>query len=501
MTVSVTAEFREEFEAERSAWLRRRFLWYTGLAGGFLILTSLISSVVAVLLYLGVDLTASQPPPEAAVPATISTAFSWVSAMLFVSAFARVRRVSLPSRESLLRIITWVIVLAGVVKAGQIPFNRQVEVLINPQAQDMGAGSEWMFSVAVLHLVASLFIPWTPREALKPIIPLFIVGSVIVLLQSEPWWLKVVILTVTPLIGAPGLLIAGLRQNRFRSRFFFRALRSRYGEMKRELVDAQRIHEDLFPEPVREGPFRVEYCYEPMRQIGGDYLFMREAVLEEGAKPVLDVVLVDVTGHGISAALAVNRLHGEITREYGADPKASPGDLLKGLNAYLNYSLAVHSVYATAACFRFDPNAGTVRWANAGHPPAFLRTADGRIDRLPSTTFLLGVCRADDFIPNEQEMQFVPGDVLISYTDGATEAVGRDGRMLRVDGIQKLVASVDAKAGAWAKSMFETIADFRDGAGKDDMLIVEVARPVGSQRSETTSPAQTTTSTGSPPNS
>jgi serine phosphatase RsbU (regulator of sigma subunit) len=500
VTVSVTAEFREEFEAERSAWLRRRFLWYTGLAGGFLVLTSLISSVAAVLMYLGIDLAEAQPPPEAAVPATISTAFSWVSAMLFVSSFARVKRVSLPSRESLLRIITWVIVLAGLVKAGQIPFNRQVEVLINPQAQDLGAGANWMVSIAVLHLVASLFIPWTPREALKPIIPLFLIGSVIVLTEPSSWPVKVFVLTVTPLIGAPGILIAGLRQNRFRSKFFFRALRSRYGEMKRELVDAQRIHEDLFPDPVREGPFRVEYCYEPMRQIGGDYLFVREAVLEEGAKPVLDVVLVDVTGHGISAALAVNRLHGEITREYGADPNASPGDLLKGLNAYLNYSLAVHSVYATAACFRFDPNAGTVRWANAGHPPAFLRTADGRIDRLPSTTFLLGVCRADDFAPNEQEMQFVAGDVLISYTDGATEAVGRDGRMLRVDGIQKLVASVDAHAGSWAKLMFETIADLRDGAGKDDMLIVEIARPVA-QRSETTAPAHTTTSTGSPPNS
>src|SRR5690606_31991441 len=144
---------------------------------------------------------------------------------------------------------------------------------------------------------------------------------------------------------------------------------------------------------------------------------------------------------GIGAALTVNRLHGEIERQLGERADAQPGDLLTGLNDYLHHTLASHSVYATALFLRIDPNTGRLSWASAGHPPAFLRTLEGRIERLDSTTLVLGACRGSDFVPNEQSCRFLPGDMLIAYTDGAIEARNSAGRMLSVDGLQRAIAS------------------------------------------------------------
>jgi len=190
-------------------------------------------------------------------------------------------------------------------------------------------------------------------------------------------------------------------------------------------------------------------------------------------------VLIDVTGHGISAALTVNRLHGELERQFGEKPDLAPGALMQGLNNYLHYSLAQHSVYATALAMRIDPKARTVTWSSAGHPPAFLRTVSGHIDRLESTTIVLGACRGEDFHPIERSMAMGPGDALIAYTDGATEARDVDGRMLRVDGIQSVLASGHPETdGGWCTAVIHAVDRFREGPPRDDTLVVEVYCPM-----------------------
>src|SRR5690606_28540475 len=98
-----------------------------------------------------------------------------------------------------------------------------------------------------------------------------------------------------------------------------RALATRYGEFRRELTDARRIHESLFPKPKCEGDVHFLYLYEPMRQIGGDYLFVSCAPTDDGRREMLSFVVIDVTGHGIPAALTVNRLHGELSRLFAED--------------------------------------------------------------------------------------------------------------------------------------------------------------------------------------
>lgn len=356
-------------------------------------------------------------------------------------------------------------------------------------------------SIFIRHFIASLFLPWTWRESLRPVAVLYGLFFVLVVVYTvraklfppesgDPSWLVYLIagcsIVFLPVMLLPGLGVCLWRSSRFRDRVHLGLLKGRYSEFKRELVDARRIHESLFPAPITSGAVHLRYRYEPMRQIGGDYLYARSVPSpDRTGSHALNVVLVDVTGHGITAALTVNRLHGEIDRQLGERPDATPGDLLEGLNNYLHHTLANHSVYATALCLRVVPHRNELMWASAGHPPAFLLTADGRLDRLDSTTLVLGACRGEDFPHNQQTMRFHPGDAVLAYTDGAIECRNAQGRMLGLAGIQAMIARLGEFRhgavkgnGSCVELLMEEISAFRSGATQDDTLIVELARPV-----------------------
>jgi len=333
-------------------------------------------------------------------------------------------------------------------------------------------------SIFFSHFFACLFLPWSPKESIKPIVPLLVLNALVTL-----FYIRLVpvggsiSLALSPLVAVPGALICLWRHSRFKDQFTYRMLKGRYGEMRQDLGYARKIHESMYPQAKTDGPVRFEYRYEPMRQIGGDYLFAKVGPTHNSS--VLNLAIVDVTGHGIGAALTVNRLHGEFERQFGEKPDAQPGEVLRGLNSYLHHTLASHSVYATAVCVQIDPEAGVVRWASAGHPPGFLRSVDGRIDRLDSTTLVLGACRGDDFDPCQEQIRFGPGDTLVLYTDGAIEARNSNGRMLRVEGMQRLVATVRPdEVGGFASAILRAVDEFRFGAPEDDTLIVEIWRPI-----------------------
>ncbi len=161
----------------------------------------------------------------------------------------------------------------------------------------------------------------------------------------------------------------------------------------------------------------------------------------------LNVLLLDVTGHGIAAALTVNRLYGEVERLFAENPHAGPGEVLSALNKYVHLTLATHSVYVTALCLRLDQERGVLEYASGGHPPAFLCGADGRIEQLDSTAFVLGACAAPDFDPAVESRPFMPGDTLLAYTDGAIEARNSAGRMLSIAGFTKIIAGHHGRCG------------------------------------------------------
>jgi serine phosphatase RsbU (regulator of sigma subunit) len=226
----------------------------------------------------------------------------------------------------------------------------------------------------------------------------------------------------------------------------------------------------------------MAYRYEPKREIGGDFLFAHPLAFPPSAvETSLTVVLIDVTGHGVSAALAVNRLHGELRRffaERGEGSEGGPDALLNALNAFTYEHLAPQTIFATALCLRFQAGgAGEgLEWASAGHPPAFLRRPNGTVERLASTATMLGVLDAELFNATACAAAFGEGDVVLAVTDGAVEAQDAAGRELGVDGLERIVRSVrdGREGGHLAAAVMRAVTEHRAGRAVDDTLVVEV---------------------------
>lgn len=477
MTSTVTMDFRDEYEAERSRWLRRRILWFCGVCLAFFGIDFFGSLIAVTMAATGTW----EPLGRDPVLLTIEIASGGLCVAVLIAVLARMARGAL-STDRCYRVMYWTIVIIGLLTIA-IEAAEAVHELMAAEEGAAGRGLPSFGPLGVIlfvHVLAALFVSWTPKQAILPLIPLLIASALIAMfLTTSPWIDRLTWVAFSPLVGVPGVLIGWARHGSFRKKFQFRMLRGHYGEMKRELTDARRIHDVLFPTPITDGPVHFDFRYEPMRQIGGDYLYTCLDESRDDLPSRLSVVIIDVTGHGIGAALTVNRIHGELERLFGERSDISPGETLASLNHYINVTLAKHNVYATAICMRVDPHLEVVEWASAGHPPAFVLTADGLIDRLESTAIMLGAADDEAFDAAADAMPLRKGDSVIAYTDGVTEARNDRGRMLKIEGMQALMASIvsDGRKGSRTEAVLKAVQEHRFGPVTDDTLVVEVGRP------------------------
>ncbi|MEH0845178.1 SpoIIE family protein phosphatase [Micromonospora sp. CPCC 205711] len=148
----------------------------------------------------------------------------------------------------------------------------------------------------------------------------------------------------------------------------------------------------------------------------------------------------DVVGHGVKAALAMGQLRTAARALAGR--VAGPGALLTELDRFVVALPDV--VFATAACVFVDPATGTLRYASAGHPPPLLRLADGTVRRLAATARPLGIGSG---VRTDEELPAPAGAMVVLYSDGLVESPDE----VIDEGIDRLAGAIGA-----------------DGAGSDD---------------------------------
>lgn len=330
------------------------------------------------------------------------------------------------------------------------------------------------FFMVCIHTAAALTVPWTTLEACIPPVGLaaLSLGLSLTISNDSPDFRVYGVLL--PLVaGIPGVTITYFRSHGLRELFGLRLIGERYAEVERELGTARRIHERLFPAQVTEGPLRMSYYYGPMSQLGGDYL---DASMHADGSMVL--TLVDVTGHGVAAALAVNRLHGELKRTIAQQSSAGPARIIEALNEYIYLTLADEQVFATAISLRASPD-GAVVLCVAGHPPAMIRRANGSVEQIDSTAPALGMLPNADLGAEESTCRLAKGDLLLLYTDGAIEIWNEAKVQLGVDGMKRAVARMQVRAGdteALVTNVVQAVEAYRHGATDDDTLVVAIAR-------------------------
>lgn len=193
------------------------------------------------------------------------------------------------------------------------------------------------------------------------------------------------------------------------------ALRRRAESRARtEIEIARNVQQRLFPPPSRHlGSTDYAGRCAPAREVGGDYYDFFDL-----APGVLGFLLADVSGKGIAAALLMANLQG-CFRSHAAIALDSPRSLLCAVNR-LFYDSTPPEQFATLFFGQYDERARRLRYVNCGHPAPIVIAGAGGLERLGTTATVLGAFR--DWDCEERSVQLAPGDTLLAFSDGVTEA-------------------------------------------------------------------------------
>ncbi len=245
-------------------------------------------------------------------------------------------------------------------------------------------------------------------------------------------------------------------------------LRERQEEIERELQLAQRVQRSLAPQCIRWGSFAVEAFYMPVSSIGGDF-----GLVTPLGDDALNLLVCDVTGHGISAALIANRIYTETM--HLLEHRADPGEMLRRLNEFVYRNIQVSGFYFTLAVARLHDHRRRLTFASAGHPPVLWVAPGGETRRLHSRSMVLGLLEnAVDENPVE-EVQLSRGDRVALYTDGFTEVFDRRGEQLGVDGLEEIVRqTATLPLEEMKQRILDRVGAWRHGPYTDDMSLVLV---------------------------
>ena len=181
-----------------------------------------------------------------------------------------------------------------------------------------------------------------------------------------------------------------------------------------ELAIAKQVQARLFPQslPSMETLHYSGACIQA-RQVGGDY----HDYLDLGPGR-LGLVIADISGKGIAAALLMANLQANL-RSQSALALAEPERMLRSVNQLFHQN-TTESSYATLFYADYDDRTGRLRYANCGHLAPLILRRDGAVDRLESTTTVLGLFAR--WSCSMSETMIRPGDTLLLYTDGVTES-------------------------------------------------------------------------------
>lgn len=265
--------------------------------------------------------------------------------------------------------------------------------------------------------------------------------------------------------------------------------------LDRELELGAEIQAQLLPRqcPTIEGVDLAARC-KTATQVGGDYYDFIPTSYEQLRNPdspasqeqPWNFAIGDVMGKGVPAGLMMTMLRGMLRAEVLNDH--SPGELLQHLNWVMRTDLESSNRFVTLFCAQYDPRTQVLSYGNAAHnPPLLWQAATSKVTRLDADGMLLGLDMDTHY--QENQLQLQPGDTVIYYTDGFTEAAGNSGQRFDED---KLIESFNwacrnlSSAQEILDYLFKTLQRFvgTDRAAEDDttLVVMRVTQPAEFQQ-------------------
>jgi serine phosphatase RsbU (regulator of sigma subunit) len=239
--------------------------------------------------------------------------------------------------------------------------------------------------------------------------------------------------------------------------------------LERELHLASEIQQRLQPTapPIVAG-YEFQGISFPCYEIGGDYYdFIKR---DDGR---LVIALGDVSGKGTAAALLMSSLHAAIHAQCGSHD--SLVGTISAVNRYLTDNIPSNR-FVTLFCAELDPESGALSFLNAGHNPPLIVHAAGTVEQLASGGLPLGIKADADY--REGRTQLHPGDVLVIYSDGVTEAASPTGEEFGPTRLYEVVSrNVDSSAAGIRDRIESALTKFAQGTrAGDDITLVIVKR-------------------------
>jgi sigma-B regulation protein RsbU (phosphoserine phosphatase) len=266
---------------------------------------------------------------------------------------------------------------------------------------------------------------------------------------------------IVGLIAAIALLISvaaiGLRTPQY--------LRGKY--LESELLLAKRVQRDLQPKPHSISP-DVVFAASAVAadHVGGDFYDVFEAAPGKTA-----IVLGDVSGKGVSAALLVSVLQGAIRSSISSEHESACSRINRML-----CELTARARFATLFWGLYDAETGTLRYVNAGHSaPILIRHGEKRIERLDQGGPVLGLLPSARYCAGSVKID--GPDTLVLYSDGVNEAANEEEEEFGEERVKEIIAHAQEAAPAkLCGQIISRVAAFASGGPAPDDRTLMVVR-------------------------
>jgi len=239
--------------------------------------------------------------------------------------------------------------------------------------------------------------------------------------------------------------------------------------VEQELAVARRVQQDLLPkQPLAAGDLEISGTNLPCYAVGGDYFDYFP--LADGR---VAIAIGDVAGKGVPAALLMSKLQATLRGE--TSHEVTVPEVPERANRLLMESMEGSSKFVTFFYGALEPGTRRLRYSNAGHNPPYLLRADGKLELLETGGLLLGIFPHAKF--DEGVIDLNPGDLLVLFTDGVTEAEDRHKGQFGEDRLIQLLR--DARAGdarTIGDRICQEVLKFSKGLQMADDLTVVVVK-------------------------
>ena len=240
--------------------------------------------------------------------------------------------------------------------------------------------------------------------------------------------------------------------------------------LQNELDVASKMQQSILPTQFPQGPtYQIFAHMAPARNVGGDFFDILP--LEKGR---IGLAIADVSDKGVPAALFM--MSSRTLLKGAAIGAEHPGEVMREVNSLL-FDDNETSMFVTVLYAVYDPASGEFTYASGGHDAPLVVHADGSSTLLPLTGgVVLGI--VPDFSFQQRAVTIAPGDTVILYTDGVTEAMNSELEEFGIERLRQVFAASPPTDSRQAnRTLFDAVSSFAgDTPQSDDVTCVTLQR-------------------------